>query len=84
MTHIVRPNRWDVRERRLQSSVEGLLDSIREMHPEDFEGPDRLVNLNMRVRVLMAEQELQSAMHSDLEGRVRHPIVRWWRERKVW
>lgn len=84
MDRIVRPNRWDVRERRLQSSVEGLVDAIRKLHPEDFEGPEMLSGLNMRVRVKVAEEELQRPMYSDLGGRVRHPIVRWWRERRKW
>lgn len=84
MKRIVRPNRWDVRERRLQDRLEGLVDIIRKMHPEDFEGPDTLANLNIRVRMLSAYHELEKPMYSDLGGRVRHPVVRWWRERRKW
>lgn len=77
---IVRPNRWDNRERCLEDSLQSLVQSLKTMHPEDFEGNCTLKNLDVRVRVRRAEKLLEMPMYADLEGRVRHPLIRWWRE----
>lgn len=76
---IVRPNRYDSRERRLENDIRRLVRAARERHPEVFDGNSRIVNLSLQTAVRMAEQELDQPMGSDLEGRVRSPLIRWWR-----
>ncbi len=80
MSKVVRSNRYDSRERRLEDDTTSLVRRICEMHPEDFDGDCTLANLNLRVAVLRAEKELAEPRYADLEGRVRSPLVRWWRD----
>lgn len=80
MPMIVRPNQWDSRERRLEDISSSLVRTIQKTHPEDFVGNATLANLDLRVAVLRAEQELAEPRGSDLGGRVRSPLIRWWRD----
>lgn len=76
----VRPNRYDSRERRLEDAAASLVREIRRTHPQDFVGHETLSNLPIRIAVLRAVQELAEPRYADLEGRVRSPLVRWWRD----
>lgn len=50
---------------------------------DQFDGADRVDNLDTRTWMLRAGTELAKPRHSDLDGRVRSPLVRWWRDRQV-
>jgi hypothetical protein len=82
---VVRPNRWDVRERRLEDNLSGIVYHLKALHPEYFdkEHASRLQGLDLRVSLRRAEKELARRPMSDLDDRVRNPVTRWWRERKV-
>jgi len=80
MRPVVRPNRFDSRERRLEDDLRRIIKFVHERHPEDFESPGRLDGLDFRVAILGGENELTQPRYADLDGRVRSPLVRWWRD----
>ena len=82
MNKVVRPNRWDDRETRLQHDLAWLVSQVEKRYP-DVVHSHRLDDLDFATAVYRAKKELARPMHADLDDRVRHPLLRWWRLRRL-